>query len=205
MGTLSALKARMVAELGNRTDLTTPITNAVSDAVAEYQGRRFWFNQASTTFSTVAGTDSYTTATIPDDIAQVDSLRLTSGGSIYALREVAWSWIDDAAINTASRGRPSRWAYYAQSIRLYPTPDAAYTITIKYHQKVDAPSAEGDSNVWTTEAEELIRLSAMRRVYGRHLMNGQQAAQYAAEEARALQRLTRDTHQLETGPLVGCM
>jgi hypothetical protein len=73
-------------------------------------------------------------------------------------------------IDTAQTGqdiaRPDYFAYYKQNIRLYPIPDAVYTMTMAYVYKLTALSSGSDSNAWTTDAEELIRCRAKADLYG---------------------------------------
>lgn len=204
MTTLTVMKSRMVSELANRTDLSDAIANAISDAIAEYQGRRFWFNQARSSFSTADGTEYYSTSVIPTDIAQIDSLRLTANGDIYVMHEMPWQWMED--ISTTTEGRPTRWAFYGQQIRLYPIPDAVYTVSIAYHKKVAAPAADGEAdNPWMTYAEELIRSAALMRVYMNNLLNPAMAGAHGSRADRAYARLIRESHKLESGGLVGSM
>ncbi|MGL4559846.1 MAG: hypothetical protein ACRCV5_20305, partial [Afipia sp.] len=90
-------------------------------------------------------------------------------------------------------------------IRLYPIPDAVYTVTLSYLQKIAEPASDGDSNAWTEEAEELIRASAIRRLRRYDLRDYQGAAAAEAEESMHLRRLTKEARMLSVGPLVGAM
>lgn len=204
MANLSTLKARIAADL-RRNDLTSDIGYAIADAVAEYQGSRFYFNQARDSFTTVAGTEFYESGTdpqdIPDDIAEVDSLTVTVNGRVYQMDKWAFGvseWINSTS---TSRGQPTNWAWYAQKVRLYPVPDNAYTVTISYLQKIAAPTADGDENAWTTEAEILIRSCAKKILYRDVLKNPARAAEAEAAEMNAKRRLKRETFQLDSGYL----
>jgi hypothetical protein len=203
MATLAAVKARIADEI-NRTDLTTQIGYAVSDAIKLYQARRFRFNQARSSFSTTNGAEFYTTSTIPDDIAEIDSLRLTVNGRYVTLDRWSFRVMEDVASTTSTEAQPRAWAWYAQQIRLYPIPDAAYTLTISYLQKIDEP-AEGASNVWTDEAGALIRHAAKRIVLADVLQDGQAAGLCAQAEALEYRRHQTEAQQLETGGLRGSM
>jgi hypothetical protein len=202
--TLAVLKARIASEL-DRTDLTTQIAYAISDAVDLYKSRRFRFNQVRSTFSTTAATAFYTTATIPTDIGQVDSLVVTVSGRQVALDPWTYSDMDHIASTTSTQGQPAAWAWYAEQIRLYPTPDAAYTVTISYLQKIDIPSVDTDSNSWTTEALSLIRHSAKRMIASDVLRDDATAAACAQSEGLEYRRLVRDLVQLDVGPIAGSM
>lgn len=201
MATYSTLKSRIALDL-KRNDLTARIEYAVADAVAQYQATRFAFNQRRTTFNTAAGTEFYDTGTIPDDIGEIDALTLTVNGRRVVLDKSPFSVSEWANSSTTSQGQPRTWAWYAQQLRLYPVPDATYTLTLSYLQRIDAPAVDGDSNVWTNEAEPLIRAAAERIVYRDSLRNpaGEQAA--ASAEAAAYRRLKREAWQLDTGRLL---
>ena len=59
--------------------------------------------------------------------------------------------------------------------------------------KLTALSADGDSNAWTTDAEELIRARASRRLYENVVRNVERATIAAAQEQEALRVLKRET------------
>lgn len=204
MADLATLKSRIASDL-RRSDLTTDIAYAIADAVAEYQGRRFAFNQTRDTFLTVAGTDFYVSGEdpedIPDDIAELDTVSITVSGDTRPVYPASHALLERLISNTTSRGQPSAYAWYQNKLRLYPVPDAAYTITLSYLQKIDAPSSDGDSNAWTTEAETLIRACAKKILCRDVLRNQERAALAEAAEATVFRRLKREARQLETGDL----
>lgn len=203
MGTLLELKNRIARET-LRSDLTTDIASAIGDAVAEYKGRRFAFNQAQSTFSTTAGTEYYGSGTIPTGIAQIDSIRITAGGRTTPIDPQPFALLEGISSVSSAQGRPRMWAWYAEQIRFYPVPDDAYTITVSFLQQIDQPAADGDSNCWTTEAEELIRQAAKKRLYFDLLKNPQAGAIAEQAEARQFRRLKREANQLDAGPLMAC-
>lgn len=204
MATLAQLRAEIATEL-NRSDLSARIESAVSEAIEAYQTVRFAFNEATDTFSTAAGTEEYGTPTIPDDIGEIDSVRISAGGLTYDLRPTPWAWFERNSLTPTTQGRPTRWTWYAQKIRLYPVPDAIYTVTLSYLQKIPEPAASGDSNAWTTVANEMIRHSAKRRLCAIELRDPEGAAIYEREETRARNRLLRDARLKHVGPLLGSM
>jgi hypothetical protein len=204
MATLGAMKTQIARQLGNRADQTAGIAQAISEAVSEYQSRRFRFNQASDTFQTVAGTEYYATPDIPADIAEIDSIRISAGGLKTTVQPVAFAWVEEISTNASSRGRPSKYAWRADQIRLYPIPDAVYTLTIEYVQQIGVPAADGDSNIWTNQAYDLICASATKRVMSREL-HDPKATIYEMYEEKALRRLIRESARLSTGDLLGSM
>lgn len=202
--TLAELKARIASEL-HRNDLTTAIADALADAVRLYQSQRFRFNEARATFSTVDGTEFYSTSVIPSDIAQIDSLTVTVNGRQVRLDEWSHRKMEDIRTTTNTESQPWAWAWYADQIRLYPIPDQAYTITISYLQQIDLPASDASSNAWTTDAGALIRHTAKRMICAEYTQDMDGAAAAAASEGVELKRLKKEAAQLSTGTLRGSM
>lgn len=67
------------------------------------------------------------------------------------------------------------------------------------------PSTDGASNIWTTEAEELIRHAAKKRIYRDVTMDDSGAMKAEMAEAEQLARLTKDSNRLAAGGLRGSM
>lgn len=201
--TLGDLKARIAREM-NRTDLTTLIAENIEDAISDYQSVRFEFNQARASFDTVAGTEFYGGA-LPTDIGQIDSIVATVNGRRSKLAAWPFAVMEQIATTTSAYGEPSAWSWYAQQLRLYPVPDAVYALTLSYVQRIDVPANDGQSNVWTDEAEALIRHSVKRRIAQNYMRDAEMAQAARSAEADAYRRLMRDVQQLDTGGLVPSM
>lgn len=162
MATYLDMQTRIADEL-DRSDLTAQIKKAILSAVAHYERKSFYFSETSFTFSTVAGQEYYGTADAAA-IATSPSIERING-AYNALRveltKRPFSYINEiSVIGTTSRAEPSDWAYRAEQIRLYPIPDAVYTMTAFNIPRLTALSADGDTNAWTNDAEELIRTRA---------------------------------------------
>jgi hypothetical protein len=204
MPDLATLKSRIASDL-HRSNLTAVIASAITDAIAEYQGRRFAFNQVRDTFLTVAGQEFYAEGTdpddIPDDIAELDAVTATINGRRCRLDPWSFGEGETFSTMTTSLGQPTRFAWYAQQIRLYPIPDGAYTVTLSYLQRIAAPASDATSNAWTTEAEQLIRAAVKKSICRDYLRDqpGEAAAERA--ETQAFRRLKREALQLDTGAL----
>ncbi len=177
------------------------VAYAIADAVAEYKGKRFAFNQARDTFDTTAGTEFYTTSVIPADIGEIDSLTITVNGRRYQLDKWPFGYHERMSNMITSRGQPTAWSWYAQQIRLYPIPDATYTVTISYLQRIDLQALDADSSVWTTQAENLIRACAEKILYRDVIQNPAMYAAAQMAERDAYRRLMREAQQLDSGSL----
>lgn len=201
MADLATLKSRIASEI-HRSDLTDSIAYAIADAVTHYQSKRFAFNQVRASLSTVAGTEFYSDLT---DVAQIDAITATVNGRKYVLDEMSFGEAEEINSTTTQQGQPTRWSWYTNQIRLYPIPDAVYSLTVSYTQAIDVPTADAGSNVWTAEAEALIRYAAEKYLYRDTMMDEAGARRAEAAEFEALRRLTKESNQLASGGLRGSM
>lgn len=196
MTALADLKTRIADEI-DRTDFTSQIALAVTTAVSAYKFNRFAFNETTGTFSTTASDDTYTTSDVlPTDILELDTVRITVNSNYYLLEPVTWSTIDGLSSTSTLTGRPTLYSWYAEQLRVYPIPDAAYTITLRYLASV----AE---ETWASRAENLIRARAKRELYMHYLFDQSSAAMMAQAEREALGDLKREARLKQaTGRLV---
>lgn len=193
MTTLALLKAEIADDLA-RTDLTSQIEKAISAAIAYYQSQRFYFSESrSLTFATVIGQSTYSSADdsdIPTFVTIDDVFVVDSSSQAHHL-----DWVDPADMefkldSSAASGRPYDWTYLDQSFRLYPVPDAVYTIRPIGHVEKAAPATDGETgNVWMSEAYELIRCRAKAYLYAHTMHNAELAMVMKAAENDALQAL----------------
>lgn len=160
MTTYATMRDRILDEMVNESLTAAQVNNAIQSAIVHYQPRRFYFNEnRGETFSTVVSQEFYSTAAnanIPN-LSFIDKLTITVNGSRYHLEPQPWEWIDKVSVMSTTNGQPTDYCYYSQQIRLYPIPDAVYTVRISGLVRLAALSADGDSNAWTTDAEALIR------------------------------------------------
>lgn len=97
---------------------------------------------ASVTDVTVPST---ATVALPADFGGVRSLSVVAGGSETPLAQMAPNAALEAYYGYGS-GTPIHYTLEAANIRLYPTPDAAYTYTLQYWAKLAALSDSNTSN-----------------------------------------------------------
>jgi hypothetical protein len=163
---LAAMKARIALELA-RSDLTSQIASAITDAIAIYQKERFRFSETSPnappTFATVAGQWAYTVSANSNiSTAQnIDYVLVNIGNSVEYLDRV--SPLDLKLYNQQNTmsGQPGSYAYEGNQLLLSPVPDQAYTVTLGLFLAVPAPASDSEANnPWMTVAERLIRSRA---------------------------------------------
>lgn len=168
------LQRQIADELGDRQDLLSPLSdsnlslspiqNAIQSAVSKWEREPFYFNEvySQNLFDTVSGQEFYTSAAAAAVASSPGMLKLhvLISQNRYPLNPRTWQYLEDISPNPAVRGQPVDYAYFAEQIRFYPIPDAAYPITISATQRVANLSADVDHNVWTEDAFDLIRSEA---------------------------------------------
>lgn len=198
MSTFAQMKTRIADDI-KRSDLTTQIGVAINRAIEFYEKERFFFNETSGTFSTVSGQESYGSAdSIPSTIAEIDEVTLTqTSTNIYPLNPTSFSSIRSMNTGgTSYTGEPLDFAYYMEKFWLSPIPNAVFTVTVYFKKTYAQLSADGDTNDWTEEAEDLIEARARWWLYRRIIRNFDEAAAAKAEELEALSSLVSKTTML---------
>lgn len=197
MTALADLKTRIAFEI-DRTDMTDAIADAISSAVKYYKPSRFSFNEASGTLTTAAGTSSYSTSTVapntlPSDILEIDTARITiTSSNRYLLEPVSYAEIERLDSSDTYTSRPIWFSWHAEALRLYPTPDAAYTVTLRY-------LADVAEETWCTRAEALIRCRAKKDIYAHVLRDPQMAVAMQQMEQQELTALKREARLRASG------
>jgi len=163
MTTYVTMQTRIADELLDSGALSTAqIKAAIQSAIAHYERKPFYFNQKkASTFSTVASQEYYGSSDLSNIPYIVEMKSFNIGTYKSKVKAVDFEDIDMAQSGSVT-GQPTAYAYYEQKIRLFPIPDAVYTATLAYIYRLTALSADGDTNIWMTDAEELIRQSAKR-------------------------------------------
>ena len=187
---------RIADELA-RSDLTTQIGKAIQSAIRHYERRPFYFNEVRKTMSTSDGAEFYTSSDFPfiANMPEIYSAKITVNGGKYSLIERDWSYIDELQSSTTHSGDPADFAYYGQKLRFWPVPDAARDIIFSFVEKLPAASlsATTDTNYWMTEAEELIRSRATKKLYAEVIKDPENAAVWRESEGEALAALVGET------------
>jgi hypothetical protein len=207
MSTLATLKAEIVSDLDDRTDLTAEIASAITSAITFYQRDRFYFNERrSTTFATVADQQNYGSAASSDipNFLRIDQAHITVSGQRRELNRVNFYQIEPMFDSSAATGEPYSYAYYNRDVWLYPVADDAYTVRLLGLLVVAAPATDDEaSNPWMTEAYELIRCRAKGYLAIHKLRDTDLAQLMGQAEGDALARLRKETAlRLGTGQFV---
>lgn len=189
MATFADQKTRIATELvrddiASGGALESLLEQHYQDAVEYYASERYWFNAIVTTVNTVAGTQ---TVALPSGVRKVE--RVTYPADDRELIETILGELNDSDTS----GSPEYYAYYNDSLRLYPKPDAVYTLNIYGVAEIAAPTTGTDTNIWTNEAAPLIRAHT-KLTLCRSVFRDPEGTQLAmAETADARQALRRET------------
>lgn len=112
--------------------------------------RNWWFNEAVRTFSTADGT-----ATYAFDSTHKKTSALAIGDDILPFRTKL-----DMIKFSEGTGRPRFWSVEAGQIKLYPTPDAVYTVSEVFQTNTTALSSVSDEFDWPDDMVDLPILLA---------------------------------------------
>lgn len=205
MTTRGALKARISDDLA-RDNLSSQIADAIEDSISYYRTTRFGFNETrDLTFATANGQAIYTgddNSDIPL-FFDIDEVFLIEGDDNYRLRKDDPQRLEFLSDGSASTGRPYRYAWFDNSFRLYPIPDAAYTVRpVGAVEKASPNSDTQTGNVWMTKAFELIRCRAKSYLYAHVIKNLEMAGVMQEAEQQALRQLRKANNRLVTSGLI---
>lgn len=179
-----------------RASFGTQIAVCVQEAIDEYSKIRFaWNVRRSDTFSTVASQEFYSSsdAAFIDDVLEFDDVTITIATSDKRqLCKVTFDDIERWNTNGTSTGQPSDYAYWGETIRLYPIPSAVYSIRVAGLFALTRLSADADTNAWVTrgKGEKLIRCRASALFYGTYLRLADRAASFQNMAETEFDRLT---------------
>lgn len=146
------------------TDLqATRLTGLINDAYYDVCSREPWpFLEAQVSnITTTAGSADITE---PSDFGQVQSIVIDSQG--IALVPKRWEWINQNYTGAlTSTGVPLYYYFVGDQIKLYPVPDAAYTLTLQYLRYPTPLSAGLDTPILPTRHHRIILLGALVSAY----------------------------------------
>lgn len=148
-------------------ETTDYINDTINDIFNEY---RLPFMQTTQDYTLDTDTSDITNGVgLPTNYVQAVNLFVTTAGQerLLPYRDIRQVDSfnpdpDDTTINPA--GPPAYWYYYAETIRVYPKPDAAYTVTLRYYKKPTLLTADADIPELPSEFEELLVAGAGYRI-----------------------------------------
>ena len=117
----------------------------------------YYVDEATQDYSTVSGTSMYS---LPADFAKVRSLRRTDIG-----RELQSVFLRDIDRSIITSGTPYAYALDGANMHLYPTPDQAYPLELRYWKLPAALSADTDVPTIPADYHNLLIYSAVAEGY----------------------------------------
>lgn len=149
------------------TEIVDYLNDTQNDVFNEY---RLQFMQVIQTYAMATNVSDITNGTgLPTNYVQALDLTLTSSGREKVLRYVDTSEIDnihpdpdDTSINPANV--PNEWYFYANTIKTYPVPNSAYTVSLRYYKRPTLLASDSDIPSVPSEFQELLVVGAAYRV-----------------------------------------
>lgn len=152
----TALQAQIAAWL-DRTDVTAQIPDFIALAEAEMKRRL----RRSSTRATI--TISAEETSLPDDVAELRSLHLTTGIPTVdrPMRNCTYAMLATSrAKHRGETGRPVDFAMMGQTLIVSPAPDQTYTASIYYYRQL-TPLADTPTNTILSEAPDAYLYGAL--------------------------------------------
>ncbi len=187
-----------------RSNLTTEIKKAVLDAIADHDSERFWFNEL-VTYTLVVTADDTPLAPQPpiQEFIMLDTVRAQQGGttgSWYTVIQAEDGPTDIERLRSnPSVGQPARWAMLGNTLQIWPTPNKGYNLRLFGHYRLTPLVADGDSNYWTTTARNLIRYTAVKRLFAFPIRDVTQMQLAKDAGMTELEYLRRETERRNRG------
>lgn len=161
MATLGTMRTRIADELQiDATTFATEIDRAIFSAIAYYNDSDYWFMDATPTKVVFSLTSQYSLTTLLPGRSSIKDIVLELVPSRTPMLPVTleqWLSLD---YDDNFTGEPTYWAIDHDSLMVLPSPGRTYTAVVWYSLQNSMTASASASSVWTTEAEELIRLHA---------------------------------------------
>lgn len=169
-----------------RTDLTAVIPDFITLAeeriARDLRARRQVVN---TTLSTVAGTQS---VTLPTDFLEAENISLTSTSPQGALSVVTPEIMDRKFPAGYTPGQPVVYCFLGNTIQFGPTPDAVYTVSLDYYQRLNLAASTTN---WLLTNHPSIYLNAALVEASQYLMDAEKGQFFDARYLKAVEDFQR--------------
>jgi len=199
MATLGDLKTRIITEV-NRDDLTDDLAGQlaifITRSIDYYANQRFSFNEARST-TVLTPLDEY--VDLPAGTRLVDRVFLLVANTRYELTKRE-TWYIEGLYSAPQQGQPTDFAFINGQIRLWPTPNQAWTLIWETVTDVlpviTTASADTVSNTWTNAGQDVIDARTRIYLYRDQFRDNEGLAQASLAEREALARLKGESNRL---------
>lgn len=193
MATLAEVRTK-IAEVLQDTGFTS-ISSASVDAIINdslnfYKNERFWFNETAVTLTCTVGNPVL--SGIPSDFLRElahGAMTLFYANVYYPINKVSSEAYDTR--NISALGLPQIYTYRNSAIEMYPYPNQAYQITLRYLKDYAPLAGDNDTNDFLTYVDRVIRLDALSRIYFEYKQDPKMAEIYANGAQNELQAVLR--------------
>lgn len=148
-------------------EIKSYLNDTLNDVFNEY---RLPFMETIQTYALTSGDSDITHGSgLPANYVQALDLIITTSGQErllpYAdIREIDQYYPDPDDTTRNAQNTPSRWYYYADTIRVFPVPNQAYTVSLRYYKKPTELEDDADVPEVPSEFAELLVVGAAYRV-----------------------------------------
>lgn len=161
MATLGTMRARIARELQiDATTFATEIDAAIFTAIARYDDKDFWFLDAVQATFTLTSTTQYALTTVLPGRSQIKTVSVHINGATSELHLRTLEEMLAFEYDQDYTGDPLFWSIDHDRLLVQPKPNRTYTAEVYYTSRATLTASASASGVWTTEAEELVRLTA---------------------------------------------
>lgn len=171
MTTLADLTSDIADDVDDTTGVYGPqILKAIQGAQRYCEADTYYFNETrDVTFVTVVAQQWYgaaANANIPTLVHIQAAYYVDSAGNVVPMRRTLPEYIEILSGNGAAQGQPYNWTYFNQQIRIYPIPNAVYTVRLQLGPyRLTVLSNPTDTNAWLTEAYDMLKARAKYILY----------------------------------------
>ena len=201
--TLAGLRTRIITE-SNRDDLSDELANAldqaIQDSITFYEAERWWWDEARTT-SLCTINNEYISRPALSSI--IDKPFLLVNNVRFRMTKRTMEYIE-GLYTTPISGQPTDFCEFGDQLRLWPTPNVAYTIIWLYLKDEAALdySVPTSANAWTAEGAPLIAARAKYLLMRDYFRDDAGAQRAMSQVTDAYNRLKGETNRrLGTGRL----
>lgn len=197
MATLSGLRTLIAGKLadGNLIDPTSAQIDAqINSTIEYYETDAFWYSEAITALSTVAG--NAVLSGIPSDFKQIiipNGLTVIEGQVHYPLQKLTPLEYESIFVDNA-QGLPRAYTYRNDQFELWYTPDKIYTVNLFYRKTYADLVGDGDSNDFTNNAARLVEYKTMADLLRDYRSDEERAARYDVRVEFEYNKIKKETN-----------
>lgn len=196
-GELITSCSKRLLDTSNVAVSASDVADALNTAIKFYKFQRLWFNEA---YESTTLYEASTEITLPSDFLvemPEDGFTIVDNDTRYTLQKV-----DSAEFNrqkTDGTGLPYIYVYRGGAYEIYYIPDQDYTLETRYLRDYSPFATDGtdngQSNDFTTYADQLILYDALSRLHGEFRQDEKMETYYSARAKNELDNLQLRTRK----------